>query len=141
MFAINIVVETETAHRLLNHPRFCQYLHGHSYKWTVTIGSHELNNAGMVMDFSDLKHLVYSELDQFDHALVLQKNDPLLNIDPKISERIIIMTSAPTAEFMAKYVGESILFQMQQHDHMKELFLVSVSCKETSNNEATYIPE
>jgi 6-pyruvoyltetrahydropterin/6-carboxytetrahydropterin synthase len=141
MFFIKIAIETETAHRLQNHHRLCQHLHGHSYKWEISIGSHELNDDGMVMDFGDLKHLVHSELDQFDHAIVLQNSDPLLGINPPISKRIVTLPSIPTAEFMAKYVGESIIFQMGQHDHMYNLFLSYVNCRETSNNEATYIPE
>lgn len=67
----------DAAHFLPNHKGKCSNMHGHTYKLEVTVirdngqlidkGSDE----GMVIDFSDLKSIVKSEvLDKVDHKVL-----------------------------------------------------------------------
>lgn len=63
----------ESAHHLPGHRGKCAYLHGHSYRLEVTIrgpikeGPGESDD-GMVMDFSDLSHIVrFSVIERLDH--------------------------------------------------------------------------
>ena len=77
----------EAAHRLPHHPGKCRELHGHSYRLVVTIVGKIDPGSGMVVDFSDLKQLVKSEVvDTLDHKSV---NDVMEN---------------PTAEEMAVWI-------------------------------------
>ena len=66
---IGIKTQFDSAHRLPEHQGKCSNLHGHT--WHVEIQIDGLINAqGMVMDFSDLKQIVNSTIDQFDHRCI-----------------------------------------------------------------------
>lgn len=71
----------EMAHVLLNYDGPCRNVHGHSYKLFVTISGSpdkdpESPKNGMVIDFSDLKRIVNTEvIDKFDHAVVINSRD------------------------------------------------------------------
>lgn len=99
---------TETAHRLQTHPGRCKNIHGHSYKWAVTLGSNQLQLNGMLEDFSDLKKTVGPIIDEFDHALVLEENDPWISAFMSLPQRLMLYSCPPTAENMAFHVCRKI---------------------------------
>lgn len=118
---------TETAHRLVDYPDGrCQHLHGHSYKWEVTVGllgKDDVDSRGMVVDFKDLKEAMMLHIDKYDHALILSDGDPLvsrcLNLaDGGVREilestagnppRLFAVPFNPTAENLAKHVAEEL---------------------------------
>lgn len=108
-------MRTETAHRLPGHPGRCQYIHGHSYLWEVTLEGEELAN-GMLTDFSDLKHAMTAIIDPFDHALVLQHSNPPNAEDAVmqalqvfgIADRVMFVNYRPTAENMAQAIANEL---------------------------------
>jgi 6-pyruvoyltetrahydropterin/6-carboxytetrahydropterin synthase len=56
------------AHFLPDHPKRCQYIHGHEWKLTIYIKKRINKKTGMVMDFSDLKKIVNEfVIDELDH--------------------------------------------------------------------------
>lgn len=98
----------EMAHALLDYDGLCKNIHGHSYKFYVTvIGSpiEDENNTkeGMVMDFGDLKRIVKPLIvDIFDHSVVLNKKAPtesFIQVRPMF-ERIHLLDYQPTCENM-----------------------------------------
>ena len=99
---------TETAHRLQNHPGRCANIHGHSYIWHVSLETDQMNLMGMIEDFSDLKKTAGAIIDEFDHSVILEENDPMLPFFGGIKQRLIIMGEAPTAENMAFHVARRI---------------------------------
>ena len=77
----------EAAHHLPRHPGKCRALHGHSYELVVSVEGPVEESSGMVLDFSDLKRVVASEIvEPLDHRLV---NELIDN---------------PTAERMAEWI-------------------------------------
>ena len=70
----------EMAHALENYDGFCKNIHGHSYKFFVTVIGEPISDnknpkLGMVIDFGDLKAIVNKEIVKvFDHAFVLNKD-------------------------------------------------------------------
>jgi 6-pyruvoyltetrahydropterin/6-carboxytetrahydropterin synthase len=75
----------EAAHFLPQHPGKCKELHGHSYKLEVTIAG-EVNESGMVMDFSEIQAIVdESIIQRWDHKLL---ND---SIDNPTAENIALI--------------------------------------------------
>ena len=81
----------ESAHHLPEHPGKCKELHGHSYELVVAVDRGVCGTSGMVLDFSDLKHVVRKEVvELLDHRLV---NDVLPN---------------PTAELMAQWIWQRL---------------------------------
>lgn len=99
----------ETGHALYGYDGKCKNVHGHSYKLSVTvIGTPISDNSnvkyGMVIDFTDLKHIVKEEIvDQFDHATVFNKNTPHIELANELKERghhVILVNYQPTSENM-----------------------------------------
>ena len=66
----------------------CARLHGHTYAVIVEIKDQDLNPAGMVIDFKDIKNLI----DELDHRHI---ND--------------ILEVQPTAENIATWIKDKIL--------------------------------
>lgn len=126
---------TETAHRLMDHPGDCKYLHGHSYLFEITIQG-ILDDGGMIIDFGDLKRIAWGEvISKFDHAVALAVNDPLVEALRKFDLKMVIMDGRPTAENMAKKVWNELtgLFKMERENdsNFPELYIAKVKVWET----------
>jgi 6-pyruvoyltetrahydropterin/6-carboxytetrahydropterin synthase len=131
MFTIKRSQKFEYAHRLLNHPALCQYLHGHSGNAEVEIMSNTLDDQGMVEDFSILKKAMSEVLDLWDHATLLYENDPLISTFMLHQQRLYLFNEPPTAEVMAR-----TLFNKLQDFFPGRVKRVTIS--ETEKNQATY---
>ena len=100
---------TSTAHRLMNYDGPCQYVHGHTYRWELTIEGGALNGQGMLFDFGEMKELLKMFVHNvYDHAAVFHQDDPiglyLLNaydIHGLNNQRIVQVPWNPTAENLA----------------------------------------
>lgn len=106
----------EAAHALKGYDGPCKSIHGHSYKLTVTISGTPIEDKGspkigMVMDFGDLKAIIKKKIiDSFDHALILNKDYPMEDIE-KIKDifcNIIWVEYQPTSENMLIDFAERI---------------------------------
>lgn len=58
MYILNYESHFDAAHRLLNYEGKCRNLHGHRWQVKLYLKSGELNEQGMVMDFSDIKKIL-----------------------------------------------------------------------------------
>jgi 6-pyruvoyltetrahydropterin/6-carboxytetrahydropterin synthase len=104
------------AHALKNYDGPCKHLHGHSYTLHVTVSGEAVIDRsspklGMVMDFSDLKKLIYRLIiDQYDHALVLQKGyeSVLLHAETIRDMKVILTDYQPTSENLIAHFAEMI---------------------------------
>jgi 6-pyruvoyltetrahydropterin/6-carboxytetrahydropterin synthase len=106
MYSIRKKFRFEASHILSSsYSKACQSLHGHSYVVELFFWSKELNRDGMVIDFGEVKDIIGSLIEQFDHATVTGP-DTMLNLPAK-SKRVH-MTNNPTAENMARYFYERI---------------------------------
>jgi len=64
MFYVEKTIEVAFAHKLcLNYESKCASLHGHNAIVTVYCKSEELNENGMVIDFSEINRIVKGQLD------------------------------------------------------------------------------
>jgi 6-pyruvoyltetrahydropterin/6-carboxytetrahydropterin synthase len=71
MLVITKIFRFEAAHRLDNHEGKCKQLHGHSYKFEVTIAGNINPITGMVLDFGDLKDIVNNcIIEKLDHQYI-----------------------------------------------------------------------
>lgn len=119
-------VTAEIGHRLLNYNGKCNRLHGHSYKFTVTVEGEIDQYSGMVMDFRDLKDRINSIVRFWDHRMILQTGDPIISHINR--SEIVVFDKPPTAENMAKHLFVSLRSQ--------GLSVVSVIVRETSTSTA-----
>ena len=128
----------ETGHALYGYDGKCKNVHGHSYKLNVTvIGTpiHDSNHVknGMVIDFGDLKKIVKEEIvDQFDHATVLNKNTPHIELAEELMKRdhnVILVDYQPTSENMITDFANKIKARLPKNI---ELFSLRLQETETS---------
>jgi len=109
MFIITKEVYFCYGHRLMNHAGKCRNLHGHSVKASVSIEHEQLNEQGMVCDFSDIKACVESYIDEnLDHNFLLHKDDPIIPMLIANKERFLALDEHPTAEVLSKMIYQHL---------------------------------
>jgi 6-pyruvoyltetrahydropterin/6-carboxytetrahydropterin synthase len=133
MFRVSRQIDFCYGHRLLNYDGKCRYLHGHNGRAIITIESATLDPRGMVMDFSDIKRVVSGWIDDnLDHAMLLQRSDPLAPYLQQQGEPIYLMDENPTAENIARLIYDFTA--------SRGFPIVECSLWETPNCFATYRP-
>jgi len=140
MMIITKEYETETAHIVRNaYSTRCRYnVHGHSYRWLISINGDILDGAGMVIDFGNLKW-IKEFVDKFDHSMVLWQNEESHIVDffRDNFQRVIIMKRNCTAENMAsllyKFVTEGL---NRRYPERTDLSVSSVKVFETRTGSA-----
>ena len=105
MYRVTRAITFCYGHRLLNHDGKCRHLHGHNGKAVLTLEARELDPLGMVMDFSRIKRVVQTWIDEnLDHRMLLHRDDPVLPFLRQQGEPVFVMDVNPTAENIAKLV-------------------------------------
>jgi 6-pyruvoyltetrahydropterin/6-carboxytetrahydropterin synthase len=88
MYHVTIQTYFSAAHYLRNYKGRCENLHGHNWKIEVTASSDQLDEAGMALDFSQLKKKTRILLEKLDHQN-LNDIPPFNGINPS-SENIAL---------------------------------------------------
>ncbi len=113
----------EAAHALEGYDGACREIHGHSYKFFVTIkGEPESDERspkfGMVMDFGELKRIINEQVvHPFDHAFVLRRsheNSRLYELLRDRFERIVMVDFQPTCENLLAEFARRIQRQLPE---------------------------
>ena len=84
------------AHRFYNFKGEAQYLHGHTGILTIEVEDTINCAVNMVFPCNEIKKTAWHILQNFDHALVLRKDDPLLPAILQVYEQQGIRNGAPT---------------------------------------------
>lgn len=143
--------EVESGHMLSKHPGRCRLPHGHSRRIDLVISSPSLNDQDMVCDFKALKLAVEAELDQYDHALAVNSEDPVLGqlCETNRTRVVVFENQDPTTEAMAKRIYDFVSGQIargasfsDEHGNAytlsSDLTLERVRVTETSSSWAEY---
>ena len=94
-------------HRLLHHAGRCKRLHGHNAVVHVTVEGDRLDDAGMLIDFHEIKNQLGRWIDEtLDHRMILWQDDPLVSVLQASQEPIVLMAEHPTAENLARWIAE-----------------------------------
>lgn len=125
----------EMAHLLWNYDGPCKNIHGHSYKLFVTVIGQPINDIsnpkyGMLIDFSDLKSIVNSQIvELFDHAFVLKKNENFTSVleNNEIFGKTIILDYQPTSENLVIDFASRIKPQLPDNIELHSLKLYETS--------------
>lgn len=131
----------EAAHALEGYHGKCKDIHGHSYHLRITVlGKVSLDapdvEGSMVMDFSDLKKIVKSEVvDQFDHMLILKDDSRFRGIEAN-HERVLYVPYQPTCENMLVDIVNRIKEKMPYYVQLHNAFL-----RETPRSYAEWFAE
>lgn len=133
MFRVTREIDFCYGHRLLNYEGKCRYLHGHNGRAIIAIEAERLDDLGMVMDFSEIKRVVSTWIDQnLDHRMLLCRDDPMVPILEKLGEPMFLMDHNPTAENIARLIHE--------YTASRGFPIVETHLWETPNCFATYRP-
>jgi 6-pyruvoyltetrahydropterin/6-carboxytetrahydropterin synthase len=84
------------AHRFLGYEGEAQYLHGHTGTLTIEVEGEVDAKSGFVYPCNSIKRTAWNYLVNFDHALILQKEDPLLPGVLEAYEKQGIKSGAPS---------------------------------------------
>lgn len=108
MKVITVEHETDTAHRLSCHKGKCANLHGHRYKFIVSIDAVGTIEEKGFVDFYELKKAVRELLDDLlDHRTVLKdcpENAELIDLLMRMENKIVLMDLEPTVEAMVGWL-------------------------------------
>ena len=89
MFEVTVQDNFSSGHYLRNYKGKCENPHGHNYRVRVTLQGAQLDRAGLLLDFKELKQVMEPVVDYQNHKMI---ND----IEP-------FTVVNPTAENLAKY--------------------------------------
>ncbi|MDD4012603.1 MAG: 6-carboxytetrahydropterin synthase QueD [Candidatus Omnitrophica bacterium] len=117
MYTITVRSRFSSAHNLRGYKGKCEELHGHNWSVELTAASSDLDELGMVMDFTDLKRELGEILFLLDHKY-------LNNVVP-------FDTVNPTSENIAKYIYSKMKIRIP-------VKIVRVTVWETEGASATY---
>jgi len=107
MFTVSREIDFCYGHRLLNYTGKCCHLHGHNGRAVLVFAAADLDAAGMVLDFSEIKRVISGWIDEhLDHRMVLQRADPAVPALQELGEPMYLMDESPTAENIAKLIFE-----------------------------------
>jgi 6-pyruvoyltetrahydropterin/6-carboxytetrahydropterin synthase len=81
MFEVTVEQSFAAGHYLRNYKGKCENPHGHNYKLLVTLQGRELDSAGLLLDFKDLKTAMKQVIARLDHQMI---NDvaPFTEVNP-----------------------------------------------------------
>ena len=70
MFEVTVEDTFAAGHYLRNYKGKCENPHGHNYKVRVTLAGKELDKAGLLLDFKDLREVMRHVTDRLDHQMI-----------------------------------------------------------------------
>ncbi len=70
MFEVTVEDSFAAGHYLRNYKGKCENPHGHNYKVRVTLAGKELDKAGLLLDFRELKEAMKPVIDRLDHQVL-----------------------------------------------------------------------
>ncbi len=84
------------AHRFYNFKGEAQYLHGHTGILTIEVEDTVNTGVNMVFPCNEIRKTAWNVIRNFDHALILREDDPLLPAVLEVYEKQGIRNGAPT---------------------------------------------
>jgi 6-pyruvoyltetrahydropterin/6-carboxytetrahydropterin synthase len=127
MFELRVEHSFPAGHHLRNYTGPCANPHGHNYRVQVAVRGPKLNEAGLLLDFSDLKKTLRSILGELDHQY--------LNDLPAFAER------NTSAENIALHVFERLSEMLAEALADSGVRIAEVSVQETDTATAVYRPD
>lgn len=132
--------KAEIAHKLSHSwTKKCQHIHGHSYRFGISISSAHLNDEGVIVDFGLVKRQLQELIDLWDHSFFMHDLDSLLKDESFTwtlkaqDQRIRICNFNPTAENMARFLYVAVARLVSK---VCKADIESVECWETATAKA-----
>jgi 6-pyruvoyltetrahydropterin/6-carboxytetrahydropterin synthase len=120
MYKLKIISNFSAAHSLREYKGKCEALHGHNWKVEVVVSAANVDATGMVLDFSELKKLTATVLEELDHK--------------HLNEIEYFTTHNPSSEEIARYIFTTLKKAILD----KKCTLEEISIWETDTSCASY---
>jgi len=105
MFFVAQLIDFCYGHRLLHYAGKCRFLHGHNGRAEIILKGVDLDERGMLIDFTDVKQAVKCWIDEeLDHRMILHQDDPLRPTLEAHQQPLVILPVNPTAENIARLI-------------------------------------
>jgi 6-pyruvoyltetrahydropterin/6-carboxytetrahydropterin synthase len=121
MFELKILTHFAAAHQLRMVAKKCENLHGHNWKVEVCVAGERLNDAGVLIDFGELKAHVNTIIGTLDHKFLNDLN---------------LFDGNPSSEKIAVYIAETLAPKLTRDG----IRVSRVTTWESEDACATYIP-
>jgi len=121
MYELKVVSRFAAAHQLRMVATKCENLHGHNWRVEVYIAGQALNNAGVLMDFGEIKVHLREIIDSLDHKFLNELN--------------LFDDGNPSSENIARYIAEAMSAKIAT----PEARVSRVGVWESDDSCATYI--
>ncbi len=123
MYEVTVEDDFAAGHYLRNYRGKCENPHGHNYKVRVTLAGQELDQAGLLLDFKELKSVMKDVIDYLDHKMI-NDLEPFTRLNP-------------SAENLAKYFYDETNVGLTKKTAGR-VHVKSVTIFETDTSIATY---
>jgi 6-pyruvoyltetrahydropterin/6-carboxytetrahydropterin synthase len=122
MFEVCVEYTFPAGHALRGYKGKCENVHGHNYKVHLVVEGEQLDSAGLLIDFGELRKAIKGLAERLDHRFL---NDlaPFDQVNP-------------SAENLAKYFCDELEPQVRS----RGLRVQAVTVWETDTTSATYRP-
>jgi 6-pyruvoyltetrahydropterin/6-carboxytetrahydropterin synthase len=121
MFELKILTHFAAAHQLAMVAKQCENLHGHNWKVEVCVAGETLNDAGVLIDFGELKAYISDIIHELDH---------------KFLNELPYFDNIPSSEKIAVHIAEKLQEKLKDTN----LRVSRITTWESENAAATYIP-
>jgi 6-pyruvoyltetrahydropterin/6-carboxytetrahydropterin synthase len=101
MFELKVKTHFAAAHKLAMVGEKCENLHGHNWDVEVYVAGEQLNEAGVLVDFGEIKRSVREIMKELDHKY-LNELEPFAHVQPS-SEQIAVYIANRLKPSMAKF--------------------------------------
>ena len=120
MFEIKVLSHFAAAHKLQMVAKKCENLHGHNWKIESCVIGEKLNEAGVLMDFGELKKYIAEIMERLDHKYLNDLN--------------LFHDNIPSSENVARYIAE----ELQKYLEGTSVKVSRIKVWESENSCATY---
>ncbi len=121
MFELKVVTDFAAAHKLQMVAEKCENLHGHNWKIETSVIGEKLNDAGVLIDFGEIKKAVRELMERLDHKY--------------LNELSYFENTPPSSENIAVYLAD----EMNKMIKEKNIKVSRIRVWESDNACATYI--
>lgn len=135
MEKIIVHAKFHTGHRQLGYPGECRFVHGHTWRGTVTVVTDEFprDELDMSLDFGRIKKVMRD----LDHKMLVVESDATFT-DASLFEPegvVVIAGKGPSVENVARHVHQQVVELIgRQYPGRGLSYRIEVTIQETENN-------
>ena len=135
MEKIIVHAKFHTGHRQIGYPGKCRWVHGHTWRGTITVTTDEFprDDLDMALDFGDLKRI----LRDLDHKMIVVPSDKEFT-DAEMFEPegvVVIPGKGPSVENVAVWAWDKVAGHIRdKFPGQNKTYTIEILIQETENN-------